>query len=322
MYWLFIGKFEYTFILENYNETFKMETILITGGTGLIGKHLCNLLRSKGFKVTILSRSNSDNPNTYFWDIEKDFIEQKAIEQADYIIHLAGAGIADERWTKKRKKALIDSRVNSTQLLYKKVVQFNPNLKGFIAASGIGYYGAITSEKILTENDAVGTDFLATICKLWEKESMKFDAINIRTVILRTGIVLSKNGGAYEKISKPIKIGVGSALGSGKQYMPWIHIADLCNMYLSAIENNELHGTYNAVAPEHVTNEEFTSNTALSLNKKIRLPNVPGFVLKTLLGKLAVILLEGTRVSSEKIITTKFKFIYTSLNEALKDINS
>jgi uncharacterized protein (TIGR01777 family) len=299
-----------------------METILITGGTGLIGKHLSNILRAKGYNIAILSRSTSGEPNAYFWDIEKDFIEQKAIEQADYIIHLAGAGIADERWTKKRKKTLIDSRVNSTQLLYKKVVQFNPTLKGFIAASGIGFYGAITSEKILTENDAAGKDFLATICKLWENESMKFDAINIRTVVLRTGIVLSKNGGAYEEISKPIKNGIGAALGSGNQYMPWIHITDLCNMYLSAIENSELHGIYNAVAPEHVTNKEFTNKTALSLNKKIRLPNVPGFVLKILLGKLSVILLEGTRVSAEKIIATKFKFTYTSLKEALKEINS
>lgn len=299
-----------------------METILITGGTGLIGKHLSNILRAKGYNIAILSRSTSGNPNAYFWDIEKGFIEQKAIQQADYIIHLAGAGIADERWTKKRKKELIDSRVNSTKLLYQKVVQYNPNLKGFIAASGIGYYGAITSEKILTENDTAGTDFLATICKLWEKESMMFDSINIRTVILRTGIVLSENGGAYEKISKPIKNGIGAALGSGKQYMPWIHITDLCNMYLSAIENTELHGVYNAVAPEHVTNKEFTNNTAISLNKKIRLPNVPSFVLKTLLGKLAVILLEGTRVSAKKIIATNFKFKYASLKEALKEINS
>ncbi len=299
-----------------------METILITGGTGLIGKHLSKTLRAKGYNIAVLSRSASGDPNAYFWDIEKEFIEQKAIEQADYIIHLAGAGVADERWTKKRKKELIDSRVNSTKLLYEKVVKFNPNLKGFFAASGIGYYGSVTSEKIYTENDAAGTDFLATTCKLWEKESMKFDAINIRTVILRTGIVLSKDGGAYEKISKPIKNGIGAALGSGKQYMPWIHITDLCNMYLSAIENTELHGIYNAVAPEHITNKEFTNSTALSLNKKIRLPNVPSLVLRALLGKLAVILLEGARVSAEKIIATKFKFTYTSLKEALKEINS
>lgn len=299
-----------------------METILITGGTGLIGKQLSVLLREKNYNVTVLSRTNSEAPNSYFWDIEKGFIEERAIEQADYIIHLAGAGIAEERWTKKRKRELIDSRVNSTKLLYKKVVQLNPKLKGFIASSGIGYYGAITSEKIFTESEAAGKDFLAVICKLWEKESIKFDSINIRTVILRTGIVLSKKGGAYEKISKPIKLGAGSVLGNGNQYVPWIHIADLCSMYIQAIENTKLHGVYNAVSPEHTTNLELTQKIAENLNKKIRLPNTPAFVLKALLGKMSVILLEGSRVSSEKIIATKFKFKYASLMEALKQINS
>ncbi|MBG7629507.1 MAG: TIGR01777 family protein, partial [Bacteroidetes bacterium] len=211
-----------------------MINILVTGGTGLIGKQLCLLLRKKGYNIFILSRSNADAPNTYYWNINDDYIEPKAIEEADFIIHLAGAGIADSRWTKTRKRELINSRIKSTKLLLQKVKELNPQLKGFIAASGIGYYGAITSEKIFTENDAVGTDFLATICKLWEKESMKFDAINIRTVIFRTGVVLSKNGGALDKISKPIKLGLGSVLGSGNQYVPWIHITDLCNMYIEA----------------------------------------------------------------------------------------
>ena len=299
-----------------------METILITGGTGLIGKQLSTLLREKNYNVTVLSRTNSEVPNSYFWDIEKDFIEEKAITEADYIIHLAGAGIAEERWTKKRKKELVNSRVDSTKLLYKNVVKLNPKLKGFIAASGIGYYGAISSETIFTENDAPGKDFLATICKLWEKESIKFDSINIRTVILRTGIVLSKKGGAYEKISKPIKIGIGSSLGSGNQYVPWIHITDLCNMYIEAIENNDIHGIYNAVSPEHTTNTALTNSIAASLNKKIRLPNTPAFILKTLLGKMAVILLEGSRVSSEKILSIGFQFKFPTLKKALIDINS
>ena len=135
--------------------------ILVTGGTGLIGKQLCLLLREKGYNIFILSRSNSNTPNTYYWNIEDDYIEPKAIEEADFIIHLAGAGIVDSRWTKSRKKELINSRVKSTKLLYQKTTALNPKLKGFIAASGIGYYGAITSEKIFTENDAVGTDFIA-----------------------------------------------------------------------------------------------------------------------------------------------------------------
>jgi len=296
-----------------------MKTILITGGTGLIGKYLSVLLRSKGYKVTVLSRSNSEAPNSYYWNIEGKFIEAEAIKEADYIIHLAGAGIADERWTKKRKKELIDSRVDSTKLLYENVLKLNPHIKGFIAASGIGYYGATTSAKIFTENDEIGTDFIASICKLWENESLKFDAINIRTVILRTGIVLAANGGAYQKMSKPIKLGIGSVLGNGKQYVPWIHIKDLCNMYISAIENENIHGIYNAVSPEHTTNEVLTKNIALSLNKKIILPNTPGFVLKTLLGKMAEILLEGSRVSAEKILATGFNFEYPTLQKALKD---
>lgn len=299
-----------------------MINILVTGGTGLIGKHLCILLRKKGYNIFILSRSSTDAPNTYYWNIKDGYIEPKAIEEADYIIHLAGAGIADSRWSKSRKKELVNSRVKSTKLLFEKITALNPNLKGFIAASGIGYYGAITSEKIFRESDGAGTDFLATICKLWEKESMKFDTLNIRTVIFRTGVVLSKNGGALEKISHPIKLGVGSSLGSGNQYIPWIHITDLCNMYINAIENAELHGIYNAVSPEHITNSELTNSIAASLKKKIRLPNVPSFVLKTLLGKMAVILLEGSRVSSEKISNTGFKFEFKTLKDTVTDLNS
>ena len=297
-----------------------METILITGGTGLIGKHLANLLREKGYQISILTRTNSDNPNAYFWDIEHDFIESKAIKEADYIIHLAGAGIADARWTKKRKKELIDSRVDSTKLLYKNVLKLNPNLKGFIAASGIGFYGAVTSERIMTENDTTGTDFIASICKLWESETLKFNSINIRTVVLRTGIVLTTNGGALEKMIKPIKLGVGASIGTGKQYMPWIHINDLCNMYISAIENLKLNGIYNAVAPNHSTNTEFTNSIATILNKKIRLPNIPSFVLKIMFGSMATILLEGSRVSAEKIKKTGFQFQYPQIDNALKNL--
>jgi len=160
-----------------------MTSILITGGTGLIGKHLCNVLRSKGYNILILSRNKTNNPNTYYWNISENYIDPKAIQTADYVIHLAGAGIADKRWTKKIKKELIDSRVKSTNLLFNNIKTLNPNLKGFISASGIGYYGAITSEKIFKETDASGNDFLATVCKVWEQASKQFNSLNIRTVI-------------------------------------------------------------------------------------------------------------------------------------------
>ena len=260
-----------------------MASILVTGGSGLIGKYLCNLLKSKGHKVSILSRNETSNDSDFYWDISNNFIDSKAITSAEYIIHLAGAGIADKRWTSARKKNLIDSRVHSTNLLFNKVKVLNPDLKAFISASGIGYYGAITSKKIYSETDNPGNDFLSEICVLWEKAALQFNSINIRTVVFRTGVVFSKEGGALEKIIKPIKFNVGAALGTGKQYMPWIAMEDLCYMYVSAIENSEFNGIYNAVAPDHVTNKELTKSIAKTLKKTLWLPNIPSFFLKIIL---------------------------------------
>ncbi|MBT8317503.1 MAG: TIGR01777 family protein [Lutibacter sp.] len=297
-----------------------MASILITGGTGLIGKQLTSSLQNKGHKVSILSRNTSKKPNVYQWSINDSYIENEAILNADYIIHLAGAGIADKRWTKTRKKELIDSRVDSTNLLFNKIQELNHNLKGFIAASGIGYYGATTSSTIYSEKDAPGNDFISKICKLWEKASLKFSTIDVRTVILRTGIVLSNKGGALPKIVKPIKLGFGAALGKGNQYMPWIHIDDLCNMYVEAIENNKIEGIYNAVSPSHVNNIELTNIIATYLKKKILLPNVPSFVFKILYGEMSKILLEGSRVSSKKVEKTGFKFKHSSTQDTIKNI--
>ena len=297
-----------------------MASILVTGGSGLIGSYLCNLLKSKGHTVSILSRKKTSDPSIFYWDIANNYIEPEAIISAEYIIHLAGAGIADKRWTSARKKVLIDSRVKSTNLLFKKVEELNPYLKGFISASGVGYYGAITSEKIYSEKDKPSNDFLSKVCILWEKSAFQFNFLNIRTVVLRTGVVFSKEGGALEKIAKPIKLGFGAALGSGEQYIPWIAMEDLCKIYLEAIENNDFKGIYNAVSPEHITNKTLTKTIAKKLNKPLWLPNVPSFILKILLGELAIILLEGSRISSQKIKNTGFKFKYSSLKKYLSGI--
>ncbi|MFA5298973.1 MAG: TIGR01777 family oxidoreductase [Lutibacter sp.] len=297
-----------------------MASILITGGTGLIGTKLCHLLREKGHTVLILSRTKTKKSNTYFWNIEEGDIDPEAIIKADYILHLAGAGIADKRWTPDRKHLLINSRVETANLLFEKVKEFNPDLKGFISASGVGYYGATTSEKIYNENDTFGEDFISDICKVWEKASNQFNALKIRTVIFRTGVVLSNEGGAFPKLSKPIKFGVGAALGHGKQYFPWIHLDDLCNMYVEAVENMELNGIYNAVAPEHITNKSLTKKIAKKIKKPLWLPNIPAFFLKLILGEMAVMLLEGSRVSSEKITSTGFKFKFSTTKEALEDL--
>ncbi|WP_456424879.1 TIGR01777 family oxidoreductase [Lutibacter sp.] len=298
-----------------------MYSILITGGTGLVGKHLSLLLQSKGYHVTILSRKHSKKTNVFYWNVNKNYIDSEAIINSDYIIHLAGAGIANKRWSKSRKKELIDSRVKTTNLLLRKVKELNPSLKGFIAASGIGYYGAITSSKIFTEKDKNGSDFLSLVCKLWEKASYQFNILNVRTVIFRTGIVFSKKGGALQKIKKPIKLGFGSPIGSGNQFMPWIHIEDLCNMYIEAIKNPNLKGIYNAVAPEHITNKFLTLEFAKILNKKIWISNIPEFAFKILLGEMAIILLKGSRVSSDKISKTGFKFKFSGLKSALLSLN-
>lgn len=297
-----------------------MATILITGGTGLVGKYLQEILKQKEHTVNVLTRSKTKKPNTFFWDVENGIIDDEAIKTADFIIHLAGANISDKRWTAAQRKLIIDSRVNTSNLLLQKVIELKPNLKGFIAASGVGFYGAVTNNHIYTENDTFGTDFLSKVCQLWEQESLKFEGEGIRTVIFRTGVVLTKTEGALAKIIQPIKLGVGAPIGSGKQYMPWIHINDLCNLFSQAIENVDFNGIYNAVAPQHITNIELTTTIANHLKKPLWLPNIPAFVLKLLFGKMAVILLYGSRVSSKKIEKLGFKFKFPTIEKAIKNL--
>lgn len=289
-----------------------MAKILITGGTGLIGTKLTKLLIEKNHKVVILSR-NPTEKNEFEWNIFKKIIDAKAFDNVDFIIHLAGAGIADERWNSERKKILIDSRVKSANLLFQKVKELNIPLKGFISASGIGFYGAITSYKIFKESDDLGKDFIASICEKWENAALQFEKQKIPVTILRTGIVLSENGGALEKMRTPVV----TPLGSGKQYLAWIHIDDLCEMYLKAIEGN-LVGIYNAVAPEHHTSFSFSKILAKSIKKPFVGIAVPNFLLKVMFGELSIILLEGSRISSKKIEESDFAFRFKTLEKALE----
>jgi hypothetical protein len=294
-----------------------MTNILITGGTGLIGQHLSHLLTKKGYKVLVLSRTKNEDPTSFYWNIDDNYVDKQAIIKADYIIHLAGANIAEKRWTKDRKELLINSRVKTANLLFEAVKKWNPSLKGFISASGIGYYGAITSSKIFTEEDKPGNDFISEICVEWENAAKQFETIGCRTVILRTGVVFAKKESALQKIVIPIKFGFGSAIGTGKQFMPWIHIHDLCGMYLTAIENTKFSGVYNAVAPESVSNKALSKTIATILKKPFWLPNIPSFLFKLGFGEMAVILLNGSKVSSEKITETGFKFQFKKLENAL-----
>ncbi len=301
------------------NNTNSLANILITGGNGDIGKYLYSMLLDKGYAVATIGRKTNPK-NDYFWDIKNQEIEDGALQNADYIIHLAGAGIADKRWTIERKIEILDSRVKSTKLLYNNIADSNLNIKAFISASAVGYYGAITSDTIFDEKDAPAIDFLGTICSKWEEEINEFTKLNIRPVSLRTGVVLMQSGGALEKIVAPIKMGVGSSLGSGKQFMPWIHITDLCNMYIKAIEEPQMLNAYNAVAPEFLTYNEFGKTVAKILKRPYFFPKIPAFILRLVMGQMSDILLKGSRVSSEKIVSEGFDFEYPKLENALKNI--
>jgi uncharacterized protein (TIGR01777 family) len=296
--------------------------ILITGGTGLIGKHLTQLLLNKGYKVSLLSRKKESisDVKVHLWDIEKGLIDEDALKNIDYIIHLAGAGIADKRWTDKRKQEIIDSRVKPIQMLNQHLKAQSIKLKAFISASGIGFYGGDTGETRLDESSMAGDDFLATCTKIWEEEAAKFTQAD-RVVSLRTGIVLSKKGGALPKLIQPIKLGVGSPLGSGKQWMSWIHIEDMCQLYLQAIEDHKMKGAFNAVAPAPVRNEEMTRIAADILRRPLWAPNVPAFLLKVLFGELSIAILGGNYIKNRRVSEElSFSYQFTTVKTALEDL--
>ncbi|MDZ4665734.1 MAG: TIGR01777 family oxidoreductase [Bacteroidota bacterium] len=301
-----------------------MAKILITGGTGSIGKYLIKNLINSGQEPIVLTRGSLDQKLPYKvfkWDPDKQFIDEKAFEGIEHIINLAGAGIADKKWTAKRKSEIVSSRVNSSKLLHAYLVKLNVKPLSFIGASAIGIYGAQTSEHVFTENDVPANDFLGTTCKLWEESYDPFIKMGIKTSIVRIGVVLEKNSGAYSKMSAPIKYGFGSALGNGKQYMPWIHVNDLVNIFSQLISSKLSIGTYNAVASEHVNNQGFTEALANSLHRKIILPKAPAFIIKMIFGEMSAVVLAGSRVSNIKLIENGFKFQFNDLKTALLDLS-
>ncbi len=297
-----------------------MTQVLISGGTGLIGKALNAKLQAKGYTVALLSRAGKSNDKSYQWNPQNNQIDPEAIASSDYIIHLAGANIAEKRWSASRKEIIIDSRVQSAKLLFEEVKKQQKKLKAFISASAIGCYGAVTTDEIFTETSHFANDFLGQICHKWEASAKQFQTLGIRTTIIRTGLVLDRQGGVLAKIRTPVKLGLASALGTGKQYMPWIHIDDLCDIYIKAIEDSQMQGAFNAAAPDFQTNKSFTQTLAQVLHKIYFLPNTPAFILKLALGERSKLLLKGSRISSEKLISYHYKFKYTKLEEALKSL--
>lgn len=300
-----------------------MKTILITGGTGLVGKKIVAELISNDYSVHLLSRSKKTDTKEikYFvWDYKNNQIDEKCFDTICGIIHLAGEGIADKRWTDKRKQEIISSRVDTAKLLLQKVKEKKLQLDFYISASATGYYGGKTIDKLFTENDLPADDFMGECCNLWEKSADEFSAIAKRIVKIRIGVVMDSDGGALPKIIGPVRYGFGTALGSGKQFMPWVHVKDLVSIFCTAVQNEKYNGVYNAVAPEFITNYDFTKIAARVLNKPFFLPNVPAFTLKLVLGEMSCVVLEGNRVSSEKIIQEGFNFQFSTIESAFKNL--
>lgn len=313
---------------------FEMTTVLISGGTGFIGSTLTNLLLQKGYKVIILTRNLKkaidrqapDERLTYArWNFEEQSIDRDAIEKADYIVHLAGEGVADKRWTAKRKKQIVQSRIQSSGLVVKALKEIPNHVKAVISASGIGWYGPDKPKdktpRPFIESDPADPSFLGEACKWWEESIQPVSSLALRLVKFRFGIVMGTKGGAFPEFARPLKFGIAGILGSGKQVLSWIHIDDLCRLLLFAIENENIEGVYNAVSPVPVTNKQFTLQLAQRMRGKTFIPiHVPAWALKTALGEMSIEVLKSTTVSSGKLQQTGFQFVYPHIDAALNEL--
>jgi uncharacterized protein len=304
-----------------------MRTILITGGTGLVGKSLLKQLLQKNYAVIILTRKLTDTPHqenvSYaLWNVKEGTIDVDALKKADAIFHLAGAGVMDKKWDGAYRKEIEESRTQSSALLINTLQKMEHKVKVLVSASAIGWYG---KDKIpnhyFTEDEKADEAFLGMVCKKWEESVEAGEALGIRVCKLRTGIVLSNHGGAYKEFKAPLKLGVASILGNGKQMVSWIHIDDLCRQFIFALENEKMSGSYNAVAPTPVTNKTLTLEIAKNVKGKFYMSvHVPTFVLKIMMGIRSIEILKSTTVSCEKIKEAGFTFLYPSIEAAVEEI--
>jgi uncharacterized protein len=293
--------------------------IMIAGGSGSIGRSLTKELISHGHTVIILTRypSNENTNGIIFvkWDGHASGDWCRSLENCDAVVNLSGASIAGGRWTKKRKTELIASRVTTTRALVQAISQTTSHLPVFINASAVGYYGD-TGDNIVNENFPNGKGFLAELCNLWEKEALKVKEYGVRVALLRTGVVLDKNSGALKKMTLPFKLFIGGRLGSGSQWIPWIHIEDVVNAIVFIIETRSRQGPIDLTSPQPVTMDVFAKKLGSVLHRPSWFP-VPTFILKILLGEMSSVLLEGQRALPEKLIAAGFKFKYPCIDEAL-----
>ena len=296
--------------------------VLITGATGLVGKQLANRCFDYGWEVNFLTTSkqklNTNKAQGYYWNPTTQEIDPQCLEGVSVIFHLAGASVA-ERWTPKHKQNILNSRLQSTHLLYHLLSENNHQVKHLISASAIGIYPSSYSNFYEEDNLQKSSTFLGNVVEQWEKAVDKLSDLNIKVSKIRIGLVLAKDGGALAEMVKPVKMGVGAFLGNGKQWQSWIHIADLSALFCF-VAQKELGGVFNGVAPDPVTNQYLTNAIAQQLNKKIWLPPVPKFMMNLIFGEMHEILFASQRVSAEKIMSKGFKFEFMDVNAALEDL--
>lgn len=298
-----------------------MPTILIAGGTGLIGTRLSVLLREKGYKIHLLTR-HPKGDGQFAWDPIKGTIDNAALSGVDAIVNLTGAGIAEKRWTQARKQELIESRVQSAAVLGQAIATLGQGPKVYVSAAAIGYYGD-TGEQVCREEDPPGKEgFLPECCIAWEKAAHSVSRPGLRTVVLRIGIVLAKEGGALKEIINPLHFGLGTYFGDGRAWYSWIHRDDVCRQIIWAIEQETVSGTFNAVAPNPVRNKTLIAMTAKAMGHWAVLSPVPAFALRLLFGQMADTILGSTKVSAEKIEKAGFQYQYPELEQALRAIFS
>lgn len=302
-----------------------MRRVLIAGGTGFVGKQLIDFLVGKGYSIHVLTRKPMANPleNICFfrWDIERQYIDKKAFEGVEILINLTGANIGEKRWTNDRKKEIIDSRIKSINLLYQYISENKFNINTFISSSAVGFYGAVTTDKTFAETSESGNDFLASVCQKWENAALEFKDLGVRTVILRKGVILGKDGGMVKKLSPLAKLGISVSLGSGKQYLPWIDIRDLLKLYEFIILNPQVKGIYNVVSEQQITMSDFSTTLLKTFKKKIFSFNIPSLFIQLFFGEMSIMFLQGSPINNDKLKETGFIFEFDTVKKSL-DMNS